>query len=169
MTIDSQPEGGFYAKIKNTWQLITNFFTGRTVISKQPFVERLLESENLTDELEDQDANWLLEWGIGRLNEILHNVSDQELAGERVTALMAVIRRINRLSASYQNKEPEDLAAALVELKSMYQEALGVTGSQAAVEPSLEIKQAALEISHLPVRQALEVFVQYCVGSEKKL
>jgi hypothetical protein len=89
-------------------------------MDRRLFVDRILESENLTDELEDSDAKWLLTWGIDRLDQMLSGISDEETANEKVTALMAVMRKINRIVGWRQQKEPEDLASDLETLGSLF-------------------------------------------------
>ena len=54
-------------------------------MEKECFIERILETENLTDELEDADARWLLDWGIQNLDEVLSSTQDEETAGNKVT------------------------------------------------------------------------------------
>jgi hypothetical protein len=75
------------------------------------YVERMLETENLTDELQDSAANWLLNWGAGRLDRVLKDVEGEEAAGQKVNALMAVMRKINRMVGARQDKDPAVLAS----------------------------------------------------------
>jgi hypothetical protein len=100
------------------------------------FVERILETENLTDELEDADANWLLDWGIGRLDRVLRGAEDVETAGTRVNALMAVMRKINRIMGSYADKSPQRLAEDLADLHGLFNAAFGP--ADAPPEPPAE-------------------------------
>jgi hypothetical protein len=84
------------------------------------YKDRMLETENLTDELEDVDANWLLNWGIHLLDQVLWNTIDEETAGENVNALMAVIRRINRICGWRESKSTAELALDLEKLSSLF-------------------------------------------------
>ena len=80
-------------------------------MDKKLFVERMLETENLTDELQDPSANWLLNWGIGLLDVLLKDATDEEAAGLKVNALMAVMRKINRMVGIRLDKDPAALAS----------------------------------------------------------
>ena len=81
-------------------------------MDKKGFVEELLETENLTDDLEDRDARRLLEWGIARLEVILQDAVDEPAARDKVTALKNLLRHINQGAGSklLQNKGPERAA-----------------------------------------------------------
>jgi hypothetical protein len=98
-------------------------------MDKERFTERILETENLTDELDDADANQLLDWGIARLDTVLQGVKDEETAGNRVNSLMAVMRKINRITGSYARQSPQALAEDLATLRDLFAAAFG---SQAA-------------------------------------
>ncbi len=101
-------------------------------MDKERFKERILETENLTDELEDADANWLLDWGTARLDTVLRGVKDEETAGNRVNALMAVMRKINRITGSYAGQSPEALAEDLAALRDLFAAAFGPPAGAAA-------------------------------------
>lgn len=75
-------------------------------MDKERFIEQILETENLTDTLEDNDASWLLDWGIGKLDTVLQGITDRETAGRCVSALMAVMRKMNTIVGSYADKTP---------------------------------------------------------------
>ncbi len=89
-------------------------------MDRQLFVDRILEAENLTDNLEDQDANSLLDWGIAHIDGFINNVSD-DAAHERVTHLMGVMRGVNSLAANPAAITP----AAIGDLAQRYGQALG--------------------------------------------
>ncbi len=89
-------------------------------MDKNILKDRLLESENLTDELEDEDANWLINWGVKMLDLVLIDVTDQETAGENVNALMAVMRKINRICGNRRTKSAQDLALDLETLANLF-------------------------------------------------
>ena len=89
-------------------------------MDKQIFIDRILETENLTDQLEDADANWLLNWGISRLDQLVSNLEDEEQAGEKVNSLMAVMRKINRIAGWRQEKDVEELAVDLSGLSGQF-------------------------------------------------
>lgn len=82
-------------------------------MDEQFFISRLLETENLTDNLEDADANTLLDWAVKQISGIINNPLT---AGERANGLMAVLRKINHLIPDLGVKSPQELSAALADL-----------------------------------------------------
>jgi hypothetical protein len=66
-------------------------------VDRQIFVDRLLESENLTDNLEDEAANTLIKWGIGQIDHLIAG-KDDETAGTKVNQLMSLMRAVNSLA-----------------------------------------------------------------------
>jgi hypothetical protein len=122
------------------------------LMDKQLYVDRILESENLTDELQDPDARWLLDWGISQLDAVLQKASSEEDAGEKVTAWMGALRKINRMLGARDGKSQEALAADCMALASFYAQAFGLetTASQARCDA------AAAQLSQGTTRQALK-------------
>ncbi len=112
-------------------------------MDKERFTERILETENLTDELEDADANWLLDWGIARLDAVLLGVKDEETAGNRVNALMAVMRKINRITGSYTSQSPQALAEDLAALHDLFAAAFGPQAASAGPSAGTPANTAA--------------------------
>lgn len=163
-------------------------FPKEDALDKERFIERMLETENLTDELEDADASWLLDWGIGKLDEVLQGSGEEDTdantaaaaaaaeaavaAGSRVNALMAVMRKINRIVGSYADKSPQALARDLRGLYGLFDTAFRETGhaAQAAPDstpqpeepeaPPVDFEAAADHLSQLAPRQALEFLAQ---------
>lgn len=88
------------------------------------FIQKILETENLTDELDDCDASWLLDWGIGQLAVVLQGETDAEAAGAKTNCLMAVMRKMNRISGYYARKAPSELAEDLAQLDELMAAAL---------------------------------------------
>ena len=89
-------------------------------MDKSRYVERMLGVENLTDELEDDQADWLLKWGVARMDDALAVAGDDpEAAGNQANALMAVMRKINRLTAARQRADMDTLVEGLVELSEL--------------------------------------------------
>jgi hypothetical protein len=126
-------------------------------MEKDVYVERLLETENLTDELEDREANWLLEWGIARLGPALETIEEEEAAGNKVNALMAVMRKINRLAGSRARRTSEELSAELIVLLQLFEAAFG----QARQASPDEIEAAAASLPGLSTQQALELLANW--------
>ena len=136
-------------------------------MEKRRFVERILETENLTDQLEDAEANLLLEWGTAQLDGILQGIEDEEAAGARVNALMAVMRKINRILGSREDTAAEDLEADLLALSGLLTSAFGITDSgKVNALDKVEINRAVAQLPGLPARQALEFLMGW--GSRTK-
>jgi|GEM_PF-1937662 len=122
------------------------------------FKDRILESENLTDELEDSDANWLINWGISLLDPLLLNVEDEETAGEVVNALMAVMRKINRICGGRQSKSVTELALDLEKLSGLF----AVAFKDASLPNPNECEAAAVRLASIQTTtQALEFLTSW--------
>jgi len=76
----------------------------------QNFITRMLGVENLTDALEDEDADYLLQWGTAQLKESLGKIDDESAAGEFTNNLMAFMRKLNQISGDPEDTQPDDLA-----------------------------------------------------------
>ena len=66
-------------------------------MDRQLFIDRLLESENLTDNLEDEAANTLIKWGISQIDHLIKD-KDEETAGAKVNQLMSLMRAVNSVA-----------------------------------------------------------------------
>jgi hypothetical protein len=99
----------------------------------QQFIDRITETENLTAELEDSEAKWLLNWGIGQLDTLLDGAEDEELASERVGNLMRLIRRLNRVCADPASIIPEDVTDLLDRQATAFGESRTVSEEEAAI------------------------------------
>ncbi len=127
-------------------------------MDKQIFKDRILETENLTDELEDAEANWLINWGIGQLSPILADVSDEETAGEKANALMAAMRKINRICGGRQTKSTDDLSSDLEKLSGLF----GSVFNTAQQVNSNECKFAAKRLANMGTTlQVLEFLTRW--------
>jgi hypothetical protein len=82
-------------------------------LDRQTFVDRLLETENLTDQLEDDDANILLDWGVQHIDGLIEGLEDHDAAGEKVNGLMHVMRSLNSLAGDPKRISQEGLADLL--------------------------------------------------------
>jgi hypothetical protein len=122
-------------------------------MDKERYIENMLETENLTDALDDADASWLLDWGIGKLDFILQGVAGQELAGQRVSALMAVMRKMNTVVGGYSGKDSSSLAQDLAVLQDLFAAAFPSKASPLALP---DFTEAAVRLSQLSSRQVLE-------------
>ncbi len=63
-------------------------------------VDRILETGNLTDNLRDTEANWLIEWGVQHVRALVEPIADEEAGWEVVSQLMGLMRELNRLAAT---------------------------------------------------------------------
>jgi hypothetical protein len=100
-------------------------------MDRQTAIERITETENLTDGLEDDDANWLLDWGIARVDGLLAGISDGDAAGEKLNQLMAVMRSLNQIAADRAAATPDALAADIRMFLARYQQAFGAPKADA--------------------------------------
>jgi hypothetical protein len=125
-------------------------------MNKDWLIEKILETENLTSELEDDNASWLLDWGINRVDEVLDSINDDETAGSKINSLMAVMRQINRITASYAADTPADLADSLIELHSLFIK-IYPGSPAAAIQPETDQIQATIDqIKEDSPRQVME-------------
>jgi MoxR-like ATPase len=69
-------------------------------VDRQILIDRLLESENLTDNLEDDDANALIKWGIAQVDPLVKDIQDEESAGDKINRLMSLMRQINVIAGN---------------------------------------------------------------------
>ncbi len=122
----------------------------------QIFVDRLLETENLTDALDDAEADWLLNWGVGQVARVTQGCADEDQAGEKVNALMSFMRRANRLAARKASRTPQALQEELAALGEIYLQAFGARRSLVGEE--LEV--IAGELKALPVMDTLARLVK---------
>lgn len=91
--------------------------------------DRMLEVENLTDALEDDDANWLLDWGIDKVGPLIQGIADDDQAGEKVNQLMGVMRSVNRITGDRSAAPPDELADDVRQLVEKYNAAFGANVS----------------------------------------
>ena len=128
-------------------------------MDKSLFVERMLGAENLTDELEDSQADWLIKWGIARLDQalLLAAKNDPEAAGNQANALMAVVRKINRMAGRRQAADPESLANEFAALNALFDSAFG--GNRRS-SPE-EYRQAAERLAAMDAQPAVEFLTEW--------
>ena len=122
------------------------------------FVQKILDTENLTDELEDSDASWLLDWGIGQLAVVLQDETDAEAAGEKTNCLMAVMRKMNRIAGLYARKAPSDLAEDLAQLDELMAQAFPSGEAPADFDPAVQEAReiTAAQFANQSPRQVIE-------------
>lgn len=118
----------------------------------QNFIDRMLEVENLTDSLEDEDADYFLNWGIAKLKEQLEKTDDNDAAGEYTNDLMCFMRTLNQIAGNLEYIQPEELA----ELAACRQRALG---SEQGLTKA-RFGDAATILKTMAQRQAVEYLLQ---------
>lgn len=115
-------------------------------MNEQAAIDRILETENLTDGLEDEDANWLLDWGVDQVPELIGGINDNEAAGTKVNELMAVMRRLNQITADRAVKPPQALAEDIQTLAQTNRQAFGA-GREAGPEEARKLAQSLAQKS----------------------
>jgi hypothetical protein len=124
----------------------------------QNFIDRMLETENLTDALEDEDADYLLNWGVAQLKEQLGNIEDSETAGEYTNALMGFMRTVNQIAGNLESIQPEDL----VQLGELQKKAFGP-----GQEPSMDAYgETAARLKLMTPHQSVEYLLQSFLKEE---
>jgi hypothetical protein len=114
-------------------------------MDRQTAIDRITETENLTDGLEDDDANWLLDWGIAQVDGLVTGIKDEDAAGEKLNQLMSVMRTLNQIAADRAAKPPDALADDIRTFLERYQQAFGApkTATPSAALPAHATAQAS--------------------------
>jgi hypothetical protein len=123
----------------------------------QIFVDRLLENENLTGDLEDGPAKKLLAWGTEQVPGLVQALEDEEVAGTKVVALMGLMRQVNRTAANCAGASPEDLAeelGRLLEKRAQVYEDAWQAGAT-------EVEAAAAALAALTPDQAVTFLIEW--------
>jgi outer membrane biosynthesis protein TonB len=94
-------------------------------MDRQTAIDRITETENLTDGLEDDDASWLLDWGIAHVDGLVTGVEDEDAAGEKLNQLMSVMRTLNQIASERAAESPDALATDIRTFLERYQQAFG--------------------------------------------
>ncbi|MCC7452053.1 MAG: hypothetical protein IT324_31900 [Anaerolineae bacterium] len=126
-------------------------------MNEESAIERITETENLTDSLEDDDANWLLDWGIGRLHDLISGIADEDAAGEKVHDLMGVMRKLNQIAGDKAVKAPTELVEDVREFASLFAKTFGQT--QTAAIQDEHYTTTAETIIQQPPQQAMQTLI----------
>ena len=126
-------------------------------MDEQVYIDRIHEAENLTDNLEDEPANVLLQWGTSRVRSAIQGLDNEEQAGQRVNALMAVMRQINRVVGNATSAPIDDTIADLKKLLELYASTTHTTGdaSPAPAADPANLQSVASRLANSPPREAL--------------
>ena len=92
---------------------------------KQLAVEMVLDSEGLTDDLEDAAAKRLLDWGLAQAEHMATQATDQDL-DRSVSGIRRLIKRVNNLVVDQVELTDDELAAELSELVTLAGQTIGL-------------------------------------------
>lgn len=112
-------------------------------MNKEAATERLTETENLTADLEDADANWLIDWGIGQLDPLVLSIADDDQADEKLAQLMAVMRSLGKIAAHRANRDPSLLTDDIKGFLSQYATTFGKAAPLNAIDIAFIIAKNA--------------------------
>ncbi len=127
------------------------------------FVARILENENLTSNLVDDDANWLLNWGTGQVKGLIQGIGDVDVAGEKVNALMAVMRKMNRMVGEGDWPSVDELIPELEALAELSAQTFGTPHDVSTAEWEAVAKQ----VIQMTPSQALEFLVEWLTSDKQ--
>jgi hypothetical protein len=118
-------------------------------------IERISETENLTDALEDDDANWLLEWGFDRLPGLIGSAPTDQEAEKKLTQLMGVMRKVNTITGEREFLTEEDLEKEIHNLAEDYRKTFGKGRKPLPADD----RKLANEVKQQPPRQAMQALL----------
>jgi hypothetical protein len=122
----------------------------------QRAIQQLYENTSARDELSDDEANVLLEWGEAQIRELGARNLDDTAFDEAISHLNSVLQNINRYTGQRAYKSPEELTALLNEL-AVQAQAMGVNVQ--AAQLAVPEAQAADGGDNIAVIQALTLLV----------
>lgn len=114
---------------------------------KRLAVETILNSEGLTDDLQDAAAKRLLNWGVAQAERLATGAKGDEL-DRALSRLRRLVKRVNSLVADRATLGDDEFAAVLDELVAAAGELLGRRDpGQVAVEPLLAGRRRLDEVA----------------------
>ena len=122
----------------------------------QRAIQQLYEDTSARDELSDDEANVLLQWGEAQIRELGARNLDDTAFDEALSHLNGVLKNINRYTGQRAYKTPEELTALLTELAN-HAQAMGVNVQ--AAQLAVPEAQAADGGDNIAVIQALTALV----------
>lgn len=102
-------------------------------MDRQILIDRLLESENLTDNLEDDDANALIKWGIAQVDPLVKGIRNEESAGVKINHLMSLMRQINVIAGNPSTISEEKILKFLDQYAQTFGKAPEITEAERKV------------------------------------
>ena len=124
------------------------------MVEPQTFIDRMLETENLTDYLEDKDADYLIDWGVTQLRERLAQIEDVSIAGEFANNLMSFMRKLNQIAGNLDNVLPDEV----LQLADRHQKAFG--GPDQNLTQGDFLKPAS-DLAAMKPRQAIDYLIKW--------
>lgn len=119
----------------------------------QVLIDRLLESENLTDNLEDDDANTLINWGVAQIKPLVKGITDEEAAGEKVNQLMSLMRQINSIAGNLSTVSEEKIQMLLEQFTQTFDKDHHVSDE--------ELKTVAEKLSQMQPGEAVNYLLDW--------
>jgi hypothetical protein len=122
-------------------------------MDRQLLIDRLLEAENLTDNLEDDAANTLIKWGIGQIDRLTNNMQDDERVGAKVNRLMSLMRGVNSIAG-----DPSAISSdALMKIVDRYAQ---IFDKDHQIE-EVERRDVAQKLSTMQPKEAVEYLLSW--------
>lgn len=119
-------------------------------MDRQVLIDRLLESENLTDNLEDDDANALIKWGISQISPLVNGITDEDAAGEKVNHLMGLMRQVNSIAGNLSTVSEDKIQKLLEQFTQTFDKDHHVSDEERkAVAERLSQMQQAEAVKYL--------------------
>jgi hypothetical protein len=125
----------------------------------QPYTDRLLEVENLTDALQDEDADYLINWGVAQLKEHIGAIEDDESAGEYLNNLMGFMRTMNQITGNLGNIRQDEL----IKLKERHQTVFG-PGRELTTS---DVREVAASLVEMAPHQAIDFLLQWLLPDQR--
>ncbi len=132
-------------------------------MDRELLVDRILENESLTSDLEDGPAAQLLQWGTHQVGALVSELEDEASAGAKVDALMALMRQVARIANRCAGADVGALAKQLDHLLESCAPAFG-SDSPATVD---EVVKAAALLRELPPGKAVAFLLDWLNASSK--
>jgi hypothetical protein len=119
-------------------------------VDRQILIDRLLESENLTDNLEDEDANVLIKWGVAQIDRLVEGINDEETAGTKINHLMDLMRQVNSIAGNPSTVSQEKLLQLLEQYSQTFDKAHQISDDErTAVTEKLSQMQPGEAVKYL--------------------
>jgi hypothetical protein len=137
--------------MEGTWYQGELFMPDEAEHKRQLAAEMILDSEGLTDDLEDAAAKRLLNWGVAQA-ERLAEQSVEDDAERSVGGVRRLIKRVNNLVADRARLTDDEFAAELDDLSALAGELLGLHVQSQTAAQSLLAEQDRLDDTALVER-----------------